>query len=977
MCPTVAPPDKTTSLPPAWLTWFGLALALPASAFYLLVTGAIKLMQLRAVDDQASLWTFLQAWSADHTFALAAGLCATLLFSRLKGLQRLPFVILYGVALTYMLMMAVASHGYFLSTGANLSWSSIEYWLRNFKSASRVVASEGVFLRFAIAYSQPIVVLLALVIPQLKGPRRRLEAQAALSTRAGLSLGAVLGLAFIASLFIGPPHGPAMAVGRAAGANIIADFVEDELMPEAQVEIHATERLDSQLKVTRDPDAPRTNVVLIMFESLRWSSSDVYEPGLDTTPYLASLAKDSLTIDRQYTVVPHTTKAVTALNCGIYPYLDTEPKEATPGILPRRCLAHLLRAQGYKTAFFQTASYFEHRDKLVANMGYETFRGLPDMPGEGFEPVSYFGREDRMMVEPSLAWVDEARKDGPFLLTYLTLTTHHNYVYPQSFPAKDYAVEDHDLGNYLNAVRYTDDVIREIMEGFKARGILEDTLFLVIGDHGEAFGEHGGRQHDLIMWEEGLRSFGMIYAPKYLEPGHIEGLRSHLDIVPTVADFLGLELTEGDFVGSSLLKPAPAGRKLFHSCWFQRRCMAMSEGFMKTIYHYGLRASEVYDHQQDPLDTQDLYGTPGYGADVIKPHEEEMLRWVKVVNQQYREWGERLTAGAISAQAPEITGAMQARATRFGDLIELVAFELSPSALRAGEDLRIRTVFRVLERPKASLRLFMHVHQRGKMINADHVPVHGNMPLAKWKKGQYITDEQVVHIPGTWGTGEVTVSLGFWDRRTKKRLELTDDEASRNDKRDKRLTLGRVKVRALAKAPPMSVAKRREKAGASVSMEAPEVREADRKRAVFGGAIELLAVEQERMDVNLAGTVQMTYVFHSLKTVARNWKLRVSLVREVAEASPGRKKKSAPVTIDGDHAPIGGLYPLSDWRRGEYVRDQHRIHIDMNRSKPGTYGVYLGFTRGRAPVPVETSLPRDDTSRVRIGTVTISSKKDG
>ena len=97
----------------------------------------------------------------------------------------------------------------------------------------------------------------------------------------------------------------------------------------------------------------------------------------------------------------------------------------------------------------------------------------------------------------------------------------------------------------------------------------------------------------------------------------------------------------------------------------------------------------------------------------------------------------------------------------------------------------------------------------------------------------------------------------------------------------------------------------------------------------------------------------------ALDTIPAGWKLTVRLVSE-----DGKE-------VNGDHDPIGGLYPLADWRKGEYVTDRHPIHIDMNRTKTGTYGAWLGFTNNGRPVKVTTDLDTDDRYRVRLGTVTI------
>jgi len=380
------------------------------------------------------------------------------------------------------------------------------------------------------------------------------------------------------------------------------------------------------------PPGERLNVVVVVFESLRSRSATPYAPDLETTPFLDSLAKGGVLVNTAYTVIPHTSKALVSIFCGLYPEIVKAVNEAEPGALPRRCLAQSLSEGGYGTLFIQPARpSFENRASMVERLGFEEFLGPDDLPRAGFDESSYFGYEDDIMLAPALEWVDR-QGESPFFLAVLTLTPHHDYGVPVGFPSKPY-VDDPTLNNYLNTVAYTDRFIGKLHAGLEDRGLLENTIFVVSGDHGEGFGEHGRTQHDNVLWEEGLRVPLLLSGPGVGSPGMvIDGLRQTIDIVPTIASLLGLQLN-GHMPGLDLFETA-GHERLFASCWANDLCMAMLEGDRKAIYHYEERSPEVFDLTVDPLEQTNILDE-GDNRDFADDAIAAMLDWKTTTNTEY------------------------------------------------------------------------------------------------------------------------------------------------------------------------------------------------------------------------------------------------------------------------------------------------------------------------------------------------------
>jgi hypothetical protein len=221
-----------------------------------------------------------------------------------------------------------------------------------------------------------------------RAPRRGLTRREFLATGAGTAAGLFL---LKESLL------PATAVGRNASfsrapvSNLVATGLEQSRLEEAAKKVHFESPLaNARLKPT--PRTRRRHVALIHLESTRERSVTPYNGDLLTMPYLAGLTRDSLLVERAYTTIPHTSKAITSVNSGLYPSPATDIVEATPGRIPARCLAELLAEQGYATAWFQSATQtFEDRPKLVANFGYEHFQAFESMKTEGFQRSNYLG----------------------------------------------------------------------------------------------------------------------------------------------------------------------------------------------------------------------------------------------------------------------------------------------------------------------------------------------------------------------------------------------------------------------------------------------------------------------------------------------------------------------------------------------------------------------------------------------------------
>jgi arylsulfatase A-like enzyme len=343
---------------------------------------------------------------------------------------------------------------------------------------------------------------------------------------------------------------------------------------------------------------------------------------LGTTPALAKLASQSTLVEQAYAVLPHTSQSLVAILCGFEPRIHPTLSEAGPAGLPGTCLPRLLRDQGYDTAFFQAASKnYESRERLVTNLGFETLVAAEDLVAGQLERVNYFGYEDAILLEPSERWL-AARQGRPFLATYLTNASHHPYGAPKTWPRRPFAPEG-ARNNYLNSMSYVDAVVGKLIDQYARAGLLDRTLLVVLGDHGEGFDEHGMSTHDNILYEEGVR-VPLLFRPPagQQRPPRISGPVNHLAVVPTVLDVLGFEPVDGQYMGDSVYRQSRQD-PLYFACLFAGRCLGMLADNHKLIFNYTNRPPQLFNLQADPAER----------IDIARQQPDRVAAWLKQLSQ--------------------------------------------------------------------------------------------------------------------------------------------------------------------------------------------------------------------------------------------------------------------------------------------------------------------------------------------------------
>ena len=659
------------------------------------------------------------------------------------------------IAVIWGALEVIANH-FFSVTGSTFDLHLLIFSLGRIDETFSVVTSEVSVASWALLAGVVTVLLLSCWVVRAWAKRQQgWEQSPGALNRRGVVL-AVLVAMGCALLAMAPPMGEDYsAFGRANVANMALSVQDVRVTGAAEA---AMDRRSLENLMIAGPeeghDGP-SNVAIILLESTRAQSMTVYDEAMKTTPFLANLADESTVADRAYVTVPHTSKALVGTLCGLEPRLRMPITEALPGGLPARCLADLLAEEGYRSVFFQSATErFEDRPGLVDNMGYHDFVPLEQMDSGGYEEANYFGLEDAIMLPYSRAWHEARDESAPFLTTYLTLTPHHDYLAPRRYGRFEF-VEDDELNRYKNTLYYVDQFTRELMEQYQELGLYEDTLFVIVGDHGEAFEEHGRSQHDNVIWEQGVHIPMLFYDPSNPEGRRLEYPVSQIDVVPTILEWLGYEVERGEYPGKAVWD-SHADRTVFSHCWYERRCMARIGHRWKYIDHFGQRGVEVYDLLEDPRESRNLAAEK---KDEVRSWRAELYGWRESVNDLYRREQTDEIDDYIYDELPD--GVIEHR-FELGDFARHLGYEIDMEELRRGQRVSITHYFEALSSIPTGWELFIHGVSEPDMLNLDRVPLEGMHPLDEWEPGTIIADQYSFRIPRNWSVGDFILYLGIY-----------------------------------------------------------------------------------------------------------------------------------------------------------------------------------------------------------------------
>jgi hypothetical protein len=355
---------------------------------------------------------------------------------------------------------------------------------------------------------------------------------------------------------------------------------------------------------SRALDLRGRDVLLVTIDALRADHVGAYGYSRPTTPNLDRFAREGAVFEHAYTPTPHTSYAVTSLMTGKY----MRPLLLQGMGLDSDTWAGLLRRYGYRTAaFYPPAVFFIDAPRfepfITRSLDFE-YRWV-----EFAEGATRIAQVERYLGEAG---------SGPLFVWTHMFSPHEPY---EARP--EHAFGDRDVDRYDAEIAYADATLGKIAAAFLAkrpRGVL-----LLTADHGEEFGDHGGRYHGTSVYEEQVRVPLVVWAPGVVAPRRVKEPVSLIDLLPTVLSAMDIPRpprVRGRDLGPLLAGTAPPGDGLAYAETDEQALVATKS--LRLVCARRLGACRLFDLATDAAQRRDVAADRSGERDALRARAREI-----------------------------------------------------------------------------------------------------------------------------------------------------------------------------------------------------------------------------------------------------------------------------------------------------------------------------------------------------------------
>ena len=334
------------------------------------------------------------------------------------------------------------------------------------------------------------------------------------------------------------------------------------------------------------------HIILYVLDALRADHLGCYGYARDTSPNIDAIAKDGILFENCYTATTWTRPVAASLLTGVYPAVHQTRNRSEMFATSLLRLPALLGQAGFKTAGFTTMGNIA--GNIGFNRGFDQYIDIYKSPEilrkrQRLDPVAaamvHAQGEEIVLplaedINPYLLnWLDENSANDTFSFVW-SIQPHVPYNAPPKYRkfspkmlSRSNEGQQDDIRGanegdrarlinlYDDEIVYNDACLGRIVNHLKTKKLYDDTAIFIIGDHGEAFYEHGVYFHGHAPYEEVVHVPLIVKLPKGVHAGaRVKGLAALVDLLPTIAEVAKVELPADNRVQGKNLLPLAAGK---------------------------------------------------------------------------------------------------------------------------------------------------------------------------------------------------------------------------------------------------------------------------------------------------------------------------------------------------------------------------------------------------------------------------------
>ena len=444
------------------------------------------------------------------------------------------------------------------------------------------------------------------------------------------------GLALASSLAIEPEgvavvlaQGAASVLCVALGAWVLPPSARYWAAPAVVLQLGSLLRAHERAELDDDVEAPagaarvdremavdfasrgRPHVLLVLLESFRGVDVGALGGARGVTPDFDAWARRGLLFTDFYANGVQSVGALVASLDGVLPRLAIAPPRARARGPALRGLPEALAAAGYHAAYWHGGDLaFQNVGSLLRESGFREIVGEAELRAAGVDgrASSTWGVDDEHLfafAADRLQALDAA--GDPCFGVIFTITNHHPWRTPEGHAAPSFEGASSTHRAFLRSMHYADACLGRFLRDLERRGLLERSIVVLVGDHGQPMGERDGSYQ---LWsglhDEALRVPLLVLAPGRVAPARVEGIvGSQVDIAPTVLDLLGERDLATGAHGRSLVRRA-VDRAAFFGNPFGGGWIGMRRGPYKVILGPGDERPRLFRLDRDPGELEDI-----------------------------------------------------------------------------------------------------------------------------------------------------------------------------------------------------------------------------------------------------------------------------------------------------------------------------------------------------------------------------------